>query len=77
MRLSLILLTSLLLGLFPSCMKTTIIGAPIEEKADTVMTKKPQKDFAPKDTTNTSDTIRVPINFNVTVEEWEETDIDM
>lgn len=75
MRLSLILLTSLLLGLFPSCMKTTIIGAPIEEKADTVMTKKPHKDFAPKDTTQV-DTTRYPIEFNPSVEDWEETEID-
>lgn len=60
-----------------ACMKTTIIGAPIEEKADTVMTKKPHKDFAPKDTTNPSDTSRVSIGFDATVEEWEETDIDM
>ena len=41
------------------------------------MTKKPHKDFAPKDTTNPSDTSRVSIGFDATVEEWEETDIDM
>lgn len=76
MRLSLILLTSLLLGLFPSCMKTTIIGAPIEEKADTVMTKKPHKPLPPPPI-ESDDTTRVQIGWNPIVEDWEDTEVDM
>lgn len=64
-----------ILLLLTSCMTTTIIGAPIEEKADTVMTKKPHKDFAPKDTTQV-DTTRYPIEFNPIVEDWEDIDIE-
>lgn len=59
-----------------SCMKTTIIGASIEEKADTVMTKKPHKPLPPPPI-ESDDTTRVPIGWNPSVEDWEGTDVDI
>lgn len=63
----------LLLLLLTSCIKTEVLNAPIEQM-DTVTYRKPYKPFPPKDTT---DTTRVPITFNPSVEDWEEQDINI
>lgn len=63
-----------ILLMLTSCMTTEIIGEPYEV-ADTTMVRKPHKDFAPKDTTQI-DTLRIPIGFDPSVEDWEETEID-
>lgn len=63
----------LLLLLLTSCIKTEVLNAPIEQM-DTVMYRKPHKTLPPKDTT---DTTRVPITFNPSVEDWEEQDINI
>ena len=53
-------------------MKTEVLNAPIEQ-ADTVMMRKPHKPLPPRDTT---DTTRIPISFNPSVGDWDETEID-
>lgn len=68
-----ILLTLCLTLLLPSCIKTEVINAPIE-KADTVLMRKPHKPVSPP---IESDTTRVQIGFNPSVEDWEGTDVDM
>ena len=72
-----ILWTLFLLLLFPSCMKTTIIGEPLPiEQVDTVVLKKPHRPQTPsQDTTETDD--RIPIGFNPSVQDWEDTDINL
>lgn len=71
-----ILWTLFLLLLFPSCMKTTIIGEPLPiEQVDTVVLKKPHKPPVPMLPQDTTD--RVSIGWNPTVEDWEGTDVDM
>ena len=76
----LILWNSLLVLLCPSCMKTDIIGE-VEMQMDTLVVKKPHRPplppLPPRDTTSVDDTSRVGIGFNPTVEDWEETDVDM
>ena len=58
-------------------MKTDIIGE-VEMQVDTVVVKKPHRPpLAPRDTTEVDDTSKVGIGFNPTVEDWEETDVDM
>ena len=69
-----LLLTLLLLT---SCAKTEIVGMPeTPETWDTLPAKRPkplsQAQPQPKDTTETPDTIRVPIGFNPTVADWDE-----
>ena len=76
MRLSLILLTSLLLGLFPSCLKTEMVEEPMVQ-VDTVVLKKPHKPLPPPPIESDDTTDRVSIGWNPTVEDWEETDVDM
>ena len=73
MKLSRILLTSLLLGLFPSCVKTEVINAHLEQ-VDSVVLKKPHKPLSPP---IESDTTRVQIGFNPIVSDWEDTEIDI
>lgn len=74
-------LSSLLIVLCLSCIKTEVLNAPEEEKADTVMTKKPQRPphppVPPSDTTEVEDTARVPIGFNPSVGDWEAEGIDL
>jgi hypothetical protein len=60
----------LLILLLTSCIKTEVLNAPIEQM-DTVMYRKPYKTLPPKDTTDQDE--RVPITFNPSVEDWEET----
>ena len=61
-----------LLLLLTSCITTEIIGEPLRIEADSVMTKKPRP-LPPRDTT---DTTRIPISFNPSVGDWDETEID-
>lgn len=76
----LILWSSLLVLLYPSCMKTDIIGE-VEMQADTVVVKKPHRPphppLPPRVSTSVDDTSKVGIDFNPTVEDWEGTDVDM
>lgn len=72
---TIILILSTIL-LFPGCIKTEIIGNPLEEKVDTVMTKKPHKPLPERDTTEHKDTGRVPIGFDAIVEDWEEINVN-
>lgn len=73
-----ILWSSLLLLLCPSCMITEVIGI-IPEQTDTVVIEKskPYKQLPPRDTTETEDTARIPITFNPTVEDWDKQDINL
>lgn len=74
----------LCLFLLSGCMKTTILNAPIErEVADTMCRTKAHKDFdstfinVSVDSTLNEDTTRILIEFNPTVEDWEETNEDV
>lgn len=67
----LMILLSLLLT---SCVKTEVINAHIEQ-VDTVVLKKPHKPPVPMPPQDTTD--RVSIGWNPTVEDWEETEIDI
>lgn len=62
-----------LLLLFSSCMKTEVLNAPIEQ-VDTVMYRKPYKPLPPKEK---EDTTRKPIEFNPSVKDWDEQDINL
>lgn len=66
-----LLLTLLLLT---SCAKTEILGMSDSETWDTLPAKRPKSlsQVQPKDTTETPDTVRVPIGFNPTVADWDE-----
>ena len=64
-----ILLSLLLLT---SCLKTEVLNAPIEQ-ADTVVMRKPHRPLPPP----IDDTTRVQIGFNPSVEDWEDTEVDM
>lgn len=70
-------LSSLLILSCLSCIKTEVLNTPEVEHVDTVMTKKPHKQLPPSDTTEVTDTARVPIGFNPSVEDWEDEDIDL
>lgn len=72
MKLSRILLISLLLGLFPSCLKTEVLNTPQPMPIDTIIVLK-----AAADTTEQADTARAPIGWNVSVGDWEETEKDL
>lgn len=75
-----ILWSSVLVLLCPSCMKTDIIGE-VEMQMDTVVVKKPHRPphppLPPRDTTEVDDTSRVSMGWNPTVEDWDGTDVDM
>lgn len=58
----------LILILAVSCMKTEVLNAPEIEQMDTVIL---YKSSPPRDTIY-KDTIRVPIGFNPSVEDWNE-----
>lgn len=61
----------ILLCIITSCIHTDIIGLHTEMQEDTtVVTKKPHKDFS--DIIEPSDTTKVKIEFNPSVEDWEE-----
>ena len=66
----------LLASMCPSCVHT-IEPMYLETKVDTAEYRKPHKPHPPRDTTEVSDTARVPIGWNPSVEDWEETDIDL
>jgi hypothetical protein len=54
-------------------MKTEVLNAPLSPSPPA---EKRHKGF-PKDTTERQDTARVPIEFNPSVEDWEEKDINI
>lgn len=69
-----IMITLLLLLLLTSCMKTDIINE-VEPQLDTVVMKKPHKPISLP--IENDDTTRVEIGFNPSVEDWEDTEVDM
>lgn len=69
-------MTALLLFLLlTSCMKTEVLNVPIEQ-VDTVMYRKPYKTLPQKDTADVDDTTRYQIEFNPSVEDWEEQEVN-
>lgn len=58
----------LLLLLLSSCIQTEVLHAPITKNIDTSVYRPPKP---PRDTT------RIPIGFDVSVEEWEGKDIEL
>lgn len=70
------LLLFLAVTLCPSCLKTEVIGyEPPEQAVDTMAKKeRPMPPKPPKDTTDQDG--RVPIGWDATVEDWEETEIE-
>ena len=69
----------LALVLLVSCAKTEILGMPeAHEQLDTVATKAHRPTPAPpRDTTERQDTARVPIGWNPSVEDWNETNNEL
>lgn len=59
------------LCLLTSCLKTEVINEPIT-KCDTIFTKGIDTTFV-----DVVDTARVQIGFNPSVEDWEDTEIDI
>lgn len=57
-----------LLLLLTSCMKTEVIEAPMTKSIDTTVVKKQR----PKPPRPPRDTARIPIEFDVSVEGWNE-----
>jgi hypothetical protein len=55
--------------ILPSCIKTEVINAP--EKKEEIHYK-PRKELV-----NTTDTTRKPIEFNPSVNDWDEQDINL
>lgn len=64
------LMSLLWLMILPSCMKTEVLNAPVEQ-VDTVMYRKPYKILPQSDTAEVDDTTRYKIEFNPSVEDWE------
>lgn len=66
-----VILIIILLCTITSCIRTDIIGLPMETQKDTtIITKKPYKDFS--DTIEPDDTTKVKIEYSPTVEDWDE-----
>ena len=65
-------ITLFLLLLLTSCMKTEVIEAPMTKSIDTVVVKARPKPNRPQ-----IDTARVPIGFDVEVEDWDEKVIEL
>ena len=59
-----------LMSLLTSCLKTEVLNAPAEEEVVVSKRKKPEKPLPEKP--EQTDTTRVPIEFNPSVEDWEE-----
>ena len=72
------LLLFLAVTLCPSCLKTEVIGyEPPEQAVDTMAKKeRPMPPKPPRDTTERQDTARVPIGWDPSVEDWDETEIE-
>lgn len=62
-----------LLLLLSSCMKTEVLNAPLSPSPPA---EKRHKGFQ-KDTTERQDTARVPIEFDASVNDWDEQDINL
>lgn len=60
-------------------MKTEVLNAPTYKGIDTeVKREKPHKpDRPPRDTTEVDDTARIPISFDVSVDDWDEINVDL
>ena len=71
------LLLFLAVTLCPSCLKTEVIGyEPPKQAVDTMAKKeRPKPPNPPRDTTGTDE--RVPIEWNPSVEDWDETDVEL
>lgn len=67
------LMSLLWLMILPSCLKTEVLNAP---QSPSPPMEKRHKGF-PKDTTERQDTARVPIEFNPSVKDWDEQDINL
>lgn len=67
-------IASLLLALISAC---TIVEVLDVAEVETPTPMQMQKDTTARDTTEKKDTIRIPIGFEVGVEEWEEIDIEL
>lgn len=67
----------IILCLVTSCLKTEVIGyEPPEQAVDTMAKKeRPMPPKPPKDTTDQDG--RVPIGWDATVEDWDETDEEL
>lgn len=57
-----------------SCLKTEVLNAPAEEEVEEVVVEKRKKPLPDKP--EQTDTTRVPITFNPSVEDWDETDVE-
>jgi hypothetical protein len=64
-----------LLLLLSSCMKTEVLNAPAEKEAVVEKRKKPEKPMPEKP--EQADTTRKPIEFNPSVNDWDEQDINL
>ena len=62
-----------LLFILTSCVKTEVLNVPQPMPIDTTVVLK----TAEADTTQRQDTARVPIGWNVSVGDWEETEKDL
>ena len=62
-----------ILLILSSCCKTEILNAPQPMPIDTIVVLK----AAEADTTQRQDTVRVPIGWNPSVEDWEQNEIDI
>lgn len=67
----------LLLLLLTSCLQTEVLNAPIEHVDTVQMYKKPHKPRPPRATTEVDDTARIPISFDVSVDDWDEINVDL
>ena len=65
----------LILILLSSCVKTEVLNVPMEEEVVVEKRKKPEKPLPDKP--EQTDTTRVPITFNPSVEDWEEINEDV
>lgn len=70
-----------LILILTSCISTEALNAPEVEQVDTVQMYKrahnPPPPVPPMDTTEVNDTTRVPIGFDVEVEDWDEKVIEL
>lgn len=64
------LLSLLWLMSLPSCVKTEVLNAPAEKEVVVEKRKKPEKPMPEKP--EQTDTTRRPIEFNPSVEDWDE-----
>lgn len=66
----------LILLLLSSCISTEVLNAP-EEVVEVERMKKPHKPLPQRDTAEVDDTARYSIGFEPTVEDWDESSVEM